>query len=184
MKLNRYLSSMALTLCLAACGEGGSSSQAVPVASAAPAASAPAAAASTVAARVTALEQSGELPNLDRSSVVVSSGVRPDIARWVDAQPVTPAQKTALSKLALATQQTLNVLVADDAALRATAAQQHAAIKCVIRRQVGQIGGKSTIKTLSDYTANTPERARAARNYANALNGSVFKSPEGDGCAN
>ena len=140
-------------------------------------------------AQVSALEASGRLPNLDRTSSLTGTvtnrdGVRDDIALWIEQRPATPAQKTALTALAIANQKALTVDVTNDVALRAVVAQQHAAVKCVVRREANQLAGIRTVPTLRDYTANTPQRAQAYRNYTEALNGAVLKSPDGDGCVN
>ena len=164
---------------LSACGGGGAT----------PAASPPATPQQSTSAQVSSLEASGSLPNLDRTSSLTGTdanadGVRDDIAQWIQQRPATPEQKNALTALARANQSALTVDVANDLSLRAVAAQQHAAVKCVVRRGANQLAGTKTVPTLRDYTANTAQRAQAYRNYAAALDGAVLKSPEGDGCVN
>ena len=133
---------------------------------------------------VAKLEASGDLPSLDRSSSLAGpdangNGIRDDIDSWIQRHMASAAQKAALAQGARATQRTLTVDVGNEAALRAVVVEQHAAIKCAVRRGVAS----TDLMTLQGLTANTKERASAYMKYNEALDGSVVESPEGDGCA-
>lgn len=170
-----WLAGAACAVILAACG-GGASSQ--PAGGGTPASG----------SLITALETSGTVPTLGRSTSLTGpdangDGVRDDIAQWIAQQPATTDQKSALLQLASALQQALLVDLNDQAALLAVSAREHAAVKCVVRRHVKSVVGDA-VRVLERMTANTRERAHAYLQYANAMNGSVSQSPEGDGCAN
>lgn len=137
---------------------------------------------------VVALENSGALPKLDRSASLAgldsnNDGIRDDIAIWIEQLPISAAQKLAISQLAKATQSALTVDTSNDTALRAVVAQQHAAVKCMVRRGADKVDGINIVTTLRNYTANTKDRVAAYLRFSNALDGSVLKSPPGDGCA-
>lgn len=169
-----WLAGAACAFILAACG--GASSQ--PAGDGTPASG----------SLITALETNGTVPTLDRSASLTGpdangDGVRDDIAQWIAQQPASTDQRSALLQLANALQQTLLVDVNDQVALVAVSAREHAAVKCVVRRHVKSVV-PDAVRVLEEMTANTRERRHAYLRYANAMNGSVSPSPEGDGCAN
>lgn len=133
------------------------------------------------------LERDGLLPLLDRTDSMAGvdtdgNGVRDDIETWIVHLPLSGAQKKALLQLAAALQKTLFVDVDDEPALREVAAELTAAVSCAVDRKANRLNGQSLVAEVRNRTANTEIRARAYIRYTQALDGFVFKSPDGSGC--
>lgn len=142
----------------------------------------------TTADKIEAMEQAGKLPRLDRSADVRgpdadANGIRDDIDSWIDKQGFNPREKKAAQQLAKALQAAVLVDPNNVTAVRDAAAANSLAIKCVITSSRDAEAGYKTVTNLEKFTANTKARVMAYLKYNVKLDGSVSKSPEGDGCA-
>jgi len=121
------------TLALSACGGG--NRPPVPAGATAPA-PAPGSATPTLLDQIKALEASGQLPQLDRSSSIPGpdanhNGVRDDIEAWIAALPITDKQKKAALQDARSNQKMLLVDLTDKTALQALGDEGAAGIACL-----------------------------------------------------
>ncbi|MCL2779082.1 MAG: hypothetical protein FWD73_13860 [Polyangiaceae bacterium] len=137
--------------------------------------------------QIATLESNGTLPKLDRSSDVAGidtngNDVRDDIEAWIDAQPVTDMQKTALMQNARALQHTLTVDLTDQAALGSVGAEIVAAIHCGVSRFSTFADFYKYSQNLEAITANTKNRAVRYIQYNNARSGAVNSTPDYDTC--
>lgn len=171
------------TLALNACGDGNK-----PPVSAGTTTPAPGGAAATLLDQIKALEASGQLPQLDRSSSIPGpdanhNGVRDDIEAWIAALPITDRQKKAVLQDARTNQKMLLVDLTDKAALQALGDEGAAGIACLadVFTPNYQDGHKLSAK-IEALTANTKERARRYLDYNRARSGSVTRLPSGNTC--
>lgn len=139
------------------------------------------------AVTIDTLERDGLLPLLDRTGTMhgvdtEGNGVRDDIEAWIVHLPLSDSQKKSLHQVAAALQKTLLVDVNDEPALREVAAELTAAVSCAVDRKANRLNGQSLVAEVRNRTANTEMRARAYIRYTQALDGFVFKSPDGSGC--
>ncbi len=130
----------------------------------------------------------GSVPTLDTSTDIAGpdadrNGVRDDIDAWIAAQPVVPAQKSALVQTARALQAKLLVDPGDRAALQRVGEMGAAAVNC------RSIVFKPAWEPVATYgrrieamTANTRERARRYMDYIRARSGSATELPSGNTC--
>lgn len=169
------------TLALSACGGGNKpgAGATTPV---------PGSAAPALLDQIKALEASGQLPQLDRSSSIPGpdanhNGVRDDIEAWIAALPITDKQKKAALQKARGNQKMLLVDLTDKAALQALGDEGAAGIACLadVFMPNYQDGYKLRAK-IEALTANTKERARRYLDYNRARSGSVTRLPDGNTC--
>ncbi|MDF3834175.1 hypothetical protein P3W85_14595 [Cupriavidus basilensis] len=142
----------------------------------------------STADKIKALEQAGKLPTLDRSSDVKgpdlnANGIRDDIDVWIEKQGLGNAEKKAVQQLSRGLQVALLVDLTNPTAIRDAATANNLAVKCVITRSPDAGSGYRTVTDLEKITANTKSRVKAYLAYNATLDGTVSKSPEGDGCA-
>lgn len=144
--------------------------------------------AASVAAQIAALEASGKLPKLDRSSDIKgpdanNNGIRDDIDAWIAAQPISEVQKKAAQQAAKVQQATLLVDLNDKAALQAVGNRIMASVSCLgdvfapERQASSELGDK-----IEAITANTKERAMQYIKYNRARSGSTTSLPDGNTC--
>lgn len=171
------------TLALSACGGGNK-----PPVSTGASTPAPGSATPTLLDQIKALEASGQLPQLDRSSSIPGpdanhNGVRDDIEAWIAALPITDRQKKAVLQDARTNQKMLLVDLTDKAALQALGDEGAASIVCIgdVFMPNYQDGHKLSAK-IEALTANTKERARRYLDYNRARSGSVTRLPDGNTC--
>jgi hypothetical protein len=142
----------------------------------------------SVAAQIAALEASGKLPKLDRSSDIKgpdanNNGIRDDIDAWIAAQPITEVQKKAAQQMARVQQTTLLVDFSDRTALQTVGDRGMAAAVCLSkifgldRSASVELGDK-----IEAITANTKERAMQYIKYNRARSGSTTSLPTGNTC--
>ena len=162
-----------------------------PTAPASTPASAPAStttASASLKSQIQALERSGALPALDRSTSITgpdanNNGVRDDIEAYIAGLPLSDAQKRAALQDARATQAALVVDLADKAALQKVGDGLMASTNCLGDLFVSDIKYASELSgKIEAMTANTKERARRYIQYNSARSGSVTSMPEGDSC--
>ena len=181
MTHTQHLLALALTtFALTACG--GSDKSASP---GAPSTSGPT---PTPAAQLQALEASGELPKLDRSSSIKgpdtdNNGIRDDIDAWIAAQPITEAQKKAAQQMAKVQQAKLLVDLSNEAALQSLGDQSMRAVSCIVDSFEPEFQKGSEMRgQLESMMANTKERAKQYIAYNRARSGSVTELPSGNTC--
>jgi hypothetical protein len=150
-------------------------------------ASAPAAPA-TLKEQIAALEKSGALPALDRSTDVKgpdanNNGVRDDIEAWIAALPITDIQKKAAMQKARGIQMKMTAATGDRVALQQAAEYSSIATACIADSFMPtfQNGYDLSLK-IEALTANTKERALRYAQYNAARSGSVTSQPEGYAC--
>ena len=181
--IRKTLGTAVLLFTLAACSGADSSAQA-PATSATPAAPT----ALTMKEQIKALEDSGKLPKLDRSTSIPgpdinNNGIRDDIDAWIAALPITDAQKKAAAQAARGKQATLLVDLTDKVALSRLGDQQMRSVNClgnIFRPDYHQ--GLDLSGQIEAITANTKERARQYIAYNRAASGSVISSVPGNTC--
>lgn len=139
----------------------------------------------TLAEQIKALEASGALPLLDRSTSIKGpdqnlNGVRDDIDTWIAALPITVMQKKAATQIAKSTQNALLVDTKDKAAMDAVGDESMAGIVCLkdTFEPNYQEGSKLSSK-LEAMTVNTKERTVQYIKYNRAASGSVTSLPMG-----
>ena len=181
MTHTQHLLALALTtFALTACG--GSDKSASP---GAPSTSGPT---PTPAAQIQALEASGELPKLDRSSSIKgpdtdNNGIRDDIDAWIAAQPITEAQKKAAQQMAKVQQAKLLVDLSNEAALQSLGDQSMRAVSCIVDSFEPEFQKGSEMRgQLESMMANTKERAKQYIAYNRAVSGSSGRLPKGNTC--
>lgn len=135
--------------------------------------------------QIKALEASGVVPKLDRSSSIKGpdqdlNGVRDDIDAWIAALPITDTQKKAATQEAKSTQKALLVDLTDQLALQAVGDEAMAGIVCLkdTFEPKYQEGSKLSAK-LEAMTVNTKERTVQYIKYNRARSGSVTSLPMG-----
>jgi hypothetical protein len=143
------------------------------------------AAEASLAEQIKALETSGALPKLDRSTDIKGpdqnlNGVRDDIDAWIDALPITEIQRKAATQIAKSTQNALLVDTKDKAAMDAVGDESMAGIVCLkdTFEPNYQEGSKLSAK-LEAMTVNTKERTIQYIKYNRAASGSVTSLPLG-----
>ena len=138
--------------------------------------------------QIQALERSGALPALDRSTSITgpdanNNGVRDDIEAYIAGLPLSDAQKRAAIQAAKALQRTLTADLQDKVALQKVGDGLMASTKCLGDRFAPDISSKSELSgKIEAMTANTKERARRYNQYNSARSGSVTSMPDGDTC--
>jgi hypothetical protein len=135
--------------------------------------------------QIKALEVSGALPVLDRSTNIKGpdqdlNGVRDDIDAWIATLPITETQKRAATQKAKSTQNALLVDTKDAVAMDATGDESMAGIVCLndAFEPNYQEGSKLSAK-LEAMTVNTKERTMQYIKYNRAASGSTTKLPIG-----
>jgi hypothetical protein len=162
----------ALTLLLTACGSGQPSSEMQ----------------ASLASQIEALERSGKLPKLDRSSDIKgpdadNNGVRDDIDAWIAVQPITEPQRKALRQTARVLQRKVLVDLNDKAALDELGVQTSAHVDCLHDSFAPDSVTASAYRArIEAITANTRERAKRYLAYNRAVSGSWGTIPRGDNC--
>lgn len=166
------------SLLVAACGGGSGGSSASPAPS------------TSASSQLQALEQSGQIPQLDRSSSLAgpdanTNGVRDDVDAYIAANlSATPEKAAAATQLARGVQSSVVVNAGDIDAVKTAQRQVTRATNCVYSRFTGDTvkpPGKVS-RELEAITANTRERLTAYLAYNKALDGTSWSTPEGDTC--
>ena len=144
-----------------------------------------------------ALEKSGELPALDRSTDIAGpdadrNGIRDDIDAYIAALPVSDAIKKAARQRARVQQRIGSIDLNDRAALMALADASMASTACMSQtaeaglpvdqqNKASNDGYAITLK-IQAITANTPERADRYMAYMRALHGTTTTLRNGNNC--
>ncbi|MBK6366137.1 MAG: hypothetical protein IPF65_02455 [Polaromonas sp.] len=142
----------------------------------------------SLAEQIKALEASGVLPKLDRSTDIKGpdqnlNGVRDDIDAWIASLPVTATQKRAATQAAEGLQNTLLVDVTDKAAMDASGNETIASVKCLrLVFMPNYDDGYKLSAKIEAITMNTKERSYQYIKYNQAASGSVTRLPDGNTC--
>lgn len=142
----------------------------------------------SLAQQIQALERSGQLPLLDRSSDIAGpdanqNGIRDDIDAWITALPISDAQKKAAQQAARVRQAELLVDLGDTAELDRLGDLSMASIVCL-----GDVfmpdrqRGRDLSSNIVAITFNTKDRAQRYVAYNRAVSGSAGQVPEGNTC--
>ncbi len=144
-----------------------------------------------------ALEQSGDLPALDRSTDIAGldtnrNCIRDDIDAYIAALPVTDAIKKAARQRARVQQKALTIDLSDRFTLLALSDASMASTACMSQTAEAGLPADQQNKASNDgyaitlkieaITANTPERADRYMAYMRALHGTTTTYPTGKVC--
>jgi len=135
------------------------------------------------------LERLGVLPALDRGRDlrgpdVNDNGVRDDVEAYIDALPLTDAQRKAAMQTARVQQRSMLIDLTDRPTVVALGDASMAATKCMAIAFEGSAtdwGGDLSLK-IEAITANTPEQARRYIQYMRALSGTSTRYPRENTC--
>lgn len=141
---------------------------------------------STAADTVRAMETSGQLPTLDRTSTLSgidadSNGVRDDLDTYIAATQDPAPRMRALAQMARAINSTMIVDVANDASLGAAATELRDAVNCIWSRYDPPLA-RTKVEEIRKLMVNTRQRYDAYGRYNQARNGAVIGIPTGDTC--
>ena len=142
----------------------------------------------SVKEEIQALEASGQLTKLDRSSDLKgpdqdNNGIRDDIDAWIAAQPITEVQKRAAQQAARVMQLEILARTDNKAELDQLGNASMAAVKCLGDSfKPDYQKGLDLSAQIEAITANTKERAKQYIAYNRARSGSVTELPSGNTC--
>ena len=174
----RYLATRsicaAMILVLSGCSGGAGSSPATP--------STP----TSLANAILQAEATGAVPTLNHDNTVLGSdvngnGIRDDIDLYIAAQPDNPAQKAALSQMAVALQASMAVDTTNRNALLAVSTKIGKGITCLFSVYDDLKGGDKS-DDIEKITVNTMTRLHAYEKYNTAMSGSLLTQLPGTGC--
>ena len=172
----RYLATRsigaALILALGGCGSG--SSPATP--------STP----TSLANAILQAESTGAVPKLNHDNTVLGpdvngNGIRDDIDLYIAAQPDTPAQKAALSQMAVALQASMAVDTTNRNALLAVSTKIGKGVDCLYGVYNDTMAGPRS-DDIEKITVDTMTRLHAYEKFNTALSGSILYDQPGTGC--
>jgi len=140
--------------------------------------------------RLMELEESGEIPKLERGSTLTGSdlnanGVRDDIEAILARNYSSDAQHAAAMQTAKALQKTLTVDTTNLQAVKAVAREISYGINCIYSKFDGAEGTtqpSAVVYELRAITTNTKQRLLAYLQFNKALDGSSSALPKGDTC--
>lgn len=137
------------------------------------------------------LEESGQIPKLDRSQDLQgpdsdNNGIRDDIDNHIEIHFSDNAEVAAVIQAARANQAVLSVDLSDQTAIRQVNNQQISrATACVYRAFGSETASEqpaTVSRDLEAITFNTAERLNRYMEFNDALDGSSWSLPEGDSC--
>lgn len=138
--------------------------------------------------QISALESSGEIPTLDRSSNLEGvdsdmNGIREDIESYIETLAISEDQKKGVKQLARSVQGAILIDTTDDVALREASKNISEAVQCLSIKFPDVQERSEIINSIESKTANTKERTEQYIQFNNALSGSVSKLLSGDTCS-
>jgi len=138
------------------------------------------------AADILALEESGDIPRLERGDSLAGAdldgnGIRDDIDAYIDQRYSGEERQSAARQFARAMQASLLVPENDGEAARAVALRVMRGIVCTYSTFDDADAGK-VIEEIRAITTNTQSRLLAHLAYDRALDGMAFALPKGDAC--
>jgi hypothetical protein len=141
--------------------------------------------------KIEALEKSGKLPKLDRSSDIAGpdangNGVRDDIEEYIVKNYTNEKERKAVMQDARAMQASLLVDVSDILAIKKVGLQMSRSVNCLfsIFNAEGDLkqNPHAISRQVEAITTNTKPRLKAYLAYNHALDGTTWLLPEGDTC--
>jgi len=131
------------------------------------------------------LEESGDIPRLERGDSLVGTdmdgnGIRDDIDAYINQHYSGEERRSAARQFARYMQATLLVPESDREAARAVSLQGTNRINCMY--SIFGVDAAKAIEDIIAITTNTKSRLRAYLTYDKMLDGMVFVLPKGDGC--
>lgn len=140
--------------------------------------------------QITALEESGAIPQLERSNSIAgedmdSDGVRDDIEEFIDANYLAAPQRAAVIQSAKALQEAVLVDVSDVIAVKEINRKISRSDHCIYSQFDGTNDSKQPAQVsqeIESLTTNTKERLLAYLAFSKALDGTSWTTPEGDTC--
>jgi len=178
--MKRNLCMALLSACaLAACGGGGDSNDGQQSIATPPPVE-------DAASAIVALEESGDIPRLERGASLAgtdadNNGIRDDIDAYIDQHYSGEERQSAARQFARGMQATLLVPENDTEAARAVARQVMRGIVCTYSR-FDDADADQVIDDVRAITTNTRSRLLAHLAYDRALDGMAFTLPRGDTC--
>ena len=144
----------------------------------------------TPAEKITALEESGALPQLERSNSIAgedmdSDGIRDDIEAFIDANYSAAPQRAAVIQSAKALQEAILADVSDVIAVKEINRKISRSDHCIYSKFDGANDSKQPAQVsqeIESLTKNTKERLLAYLAFSKALDGTSWTTPEGDTC--
>lgn len=136
--------------------------------------------------RLKALENSGQIPKLERGDTLAgtdanNNGVRDDIENYINKKYSEPKQRAAVIQTAKAMQKTLLADTTNSIDVKSVNAEISNAFQCVYSRF--EVSERYVVtKEIEAVTTNTKSRLLAYLAFNKALNGTSWKKPEGDTC--
>lgn len=136
------------------------------------------------------LEQTGAIPDLDRSPELAGrdsdgDGVRDDVEVYIETRYEPGPPQSAAGQFARTVQQAVEINPADAAAVKALSVESARAVKCIFASFAADGTGPAPSQVVSDLeaiTANTRERLEAYLAFNRALDGTSISRPSGDTC--
>lgn len=144
----------------------------------------------TDAEAIEELEQSGAIPDLDRSAELAGAdsdddGVRDDVEVYIEAQYEPGPPQAAARQFARTLQQAVEVDPENASAVKALSVESARAVKCIFARFPSDGTGPAPSQVVSELeaiTTNTRERLQAYLAFNRALDGTSISRPTGDTC--
>lgn len=142
----------------------------------------------TIKELIKALEDTGKLPKLDRSTNIAgpdinNNGIRDDIDAWIAALPITDSQKKAAEQAAISLQATLLVDLNNKSELNRVGELTNRSVTCLTQVFMPDYQrGFDLGSQIEAITANTKERTKQYIAYNRARSGSVTSSVSGNAC--
>lgn len=143
----------------------------------------------TSAQKITKMEQSGELPMLERTDTVEGvdtdqNGIRDDIDAYIKTTYPNEEQQKAVAQYARSLQASLLIDKDNKIAVKTAANEQAKAISCIFEKipsEQSRING-SIVEEMIGVTTNTKQRLLEFISLNKALDGTVTSVPSGDVC--
>lgn len=132
------------------------------------------------------VESSGQFPKLERSESLTGidsnkNGIRDDIDQYIIKTYQNPKQRAAVVQLSQAIQKTLLADTTDLNEVKKINAEVSGAFECIYRQF--EVSEKYIVtKEVEAMTTNTKPRLLAYLAFNKALDGTSWKTPEGDVC--
>ena len=143
----------------------------------------------TPADSIGALEDSGEIPKLDRSPDAGgpdtnNDGVRDDVETYIQANYSTEPRRAAARQHAAVIRAAILVDKNDAASVKRVSIRGSRAVRCIYQQFDGTSGQKpaEVVEKIRAVSTNTKVRLKAYLAYAKALDGTSRTRPEGDTC--
>ena len=143
----------------------------------------------TPAEKIAKMENSGELPKLDRTDTVAGidadqNGIRDDIDAYIQKTYPTEEQRKAVSQYARSLQSSILVNKEDKIAVKAITNEKARAISCIFEKIPNEQSPNngSVVEEILGATTNTKKRLLEYIALNKSLDGTVISLPSGDVC--